>query len=454
MTTSLSSALAAERLDVEADALAIARRLSAAGLPQVALLHAAEPKGAGTSSFVTAAPDRFSGALDPLDDDEGSRPPAGEPHGGVPRWIGVIPYECRRGLERRSWCAPDHRPAPLIVQPQWWRYPAVVQIDHPQGSVAVVGEDPVARARLSDALAGQPPAPGPVTLVLGRQPPQDDHLARVARARELILDGDLYQVSLARRLNVTLATGSVLDLYARMLAVAPSAFGAVLGLADDTHVVSTSPELLLRAEVRPGSAGTHPPFEALATEPIKGTRPRGADAVQDRRLAAELDADPKERAELAMILDVERNDLGSVCEVGSVQVAWPPQVVTHRTIHHRKARVVGRSRSDASRGEVLAAMVPSGSVTGAPKVRAMEVIRQLESHRRGLYTGGLGFVAQDGSVTLSMAIRTLVLRGGQGHYWTGGGIVADSDPQRELQETEWKALQLLACAEGGQPGRA
>ncbi|MBW2457884.1 MAG: anthranilate synthase component I family protein [Deltaproteobacteria bacterium] len=447
MTTSLSSALQAQRLALEPDPLAIARRLTAAGLPHVALLHAAEPTGVGPCSFVAAAPDRASCAVDPLDDDEGQRLPAGEPLCGVPRWIGVIPYECRRGLERASWCAPDHRPAPLIRQPQWWRYPAVVQIDHERGTVAVVGEDPARRARLSDALASEPPAPAPVALVLGRQPPDGDHLARVARARELILAGDLYQVSLARRLDVTLATGSPLELYGRMLAVAPSAYGAMLSLADDTYVVSTSPELLLRAVVEPGSARSQPPFGALATEPIKGTRPRGTDAAQDRQLACELDADPKERAELAMIIDVERNDLGSVCEVGSVQVASPPRVVTHRTIHHRKARVVGRSRGDASRGEVLAAMVPSGSVTGAPKVRAMEVIRQLEEHRRGLYTGGLGFVAHDGSVTLTMAIRTLVLHGEQGHYWTGGGIVADSDPEMELQETGWKALQLLSCAD-------
>jgi len=191
-----------------------------------------------------------------------------------------------------------------------------------------------------------------------------------------------------------------------------------------------------------------PRFSALATEPIKGTRPRGGDADQDEALARELDADPKERAELAMIIDVERNDLGSVCQVGSVDLAVPPQVVTHRTIHHRKARVVGRARSDVSRTQVLEAMVPSGSVTGAPKVRAMEVIRQLEDQRRGLYTGGLGFVAHDGSVTLTMAIRTLVLRGDRGYYWTGGGIVADSDPVVERQETAWKALQVLSCARG------
>ncbi|RLB49211.1 MAG: aminodeoxychorismate synthase, component I [Deltaproteobacteria bacterium] len=447
MTTSLSSALQALVVQLEPEPLTIARRLAAAGLPQLAMLHAGEPGGVGPCSFVTAAPDRTSLAIDPLDDDDGIRPPPDHPLAQVPRWIGVIPFESRRGLERSSWCEPDRRPDPLICRPHWCRYRAVVQIDHQRGTVQVIGDDEACRARLVAALGVVPADPPQVVLALGPEPPDADHIARVARARELILAGDLYQVSLARRLTVTLRRGSALDLYDRMLAVAPSAYGAVLSLAGETQVVSTSPELLLRGEVQRAVAGPLPSFTTLATEPIKGTRPRGSDRVTDQALAAQLDADPKERAELAMIVDVERNDLGRVCEAGSVQVAEPPKVVTHRTLHHRKAQVVGRARGDVTRTQVLEAMVPSGSVTGAPKVRAMEVIRELEEHRRGLYTGGLGFVAHDGSITLAMAIRCVVLRGAEGHYWTGGGIVADSDPEMELRETGWKALQLLACAD-------
>jgi anthranilate/para-aminobenzoate synthase component I len=186
----------------------------------------------------------------------------------------------------------------------------------------------------------------------------------------------------------------------------------------------------------------------LFTAPIKGTRPRGKDAFEDRALVQELDQDPKERAELTMIIDVERHDLGRVSQVGSVRVLAGPEIVTHRTVHHRLALLAGRARADASREEVLASMLPSGSVTGAPKVRAMEVIARLEASRRGLYTGGIGFVAHDGGVTLSMAIRTAVLRGSEGEYWTGGGIVADSDPAREVEETRWKAVQLLRAAGG------
>ena len=162
----------------------------------------------------------------------------------------------------------------------------------------------------------------------------------------------------------------------------------------------------------------------------------------------ELDQDPKELAELTMIVDVERNDLGRVAIPGSVRVTSPPRVVTHRTVHHRVACVAARARPDVSRDDVLRALLPSGSVTGAPKVRAMEVIAALEPRRRGLYTGAIGHVAHDGSLTLSMAIRTAVLRGDEGEYWTGGGIVADSDPEREVEETRWKALQLQRASEG------
>src|SRR6185437_4094409 len=217
---------------------------------------------------------------------------------------------------------------------------------------------------------------------------------------------------------------------------------ACLDLGGGLAVASTTPELLLRASPGPRPAT----FGTLFTAPIKGTRPRGGDAPGDAALARALDDDPKERAELTMIVDVERNDLGRVAEVGSVRVLWGPKVVTHRTVHHRLALIAARARAGTSREEVLAAMLPSGSVTGAPKVRAMDVIAALEPARRGLYTGGIGFVAHDGGVTLSMAIRTSVLEGSEGEYWTGGGIVADSDPAREVEETRWKALQLLGAA--------
>jgi anthranilate/para-aminobenzoate synthase component I len=317
-------------------------------------------------------------------------------------------------------------------------------IDHDSGQVVVAGEGQSA-AQLARAAASGAAAPER-RLALKVQPsdPPEAHRAAVVRARELIVAGDLYQVNLARRFEVEIAGGDApLEVLAALSRRAPADYAALVDLDDGVKLLSTSPELLLRAEIDPAGR-----FGRLVTEPIKGTRPRGDDAASDAALARELDADEKERAELAMIIDVERNDLSRLCQVGSVRIAAPPMVVTHRTLHHRRARVSGLARADASRREILEAMVPSGSVTGAPKVRAMEVIGELERHRRGLYTGGYGYVAHDGSMTLAMAIRTLALAGRCGHYFAGGGIVADSDPDAEVRETGWKALQLSSSLSG------
>jgi anthranilate/para-aminobenzoate synthase component I len=186
----------------------------------------------------------------------------------------------------------------------------------------------------------------------------------------------------------------------------------------------------------------------LVTKPIKGTRPRGADAPEDRRLAVELSRDPKEVAELTMVVDVERNDFGRVAETGSVRVRGEPIVETYGSVHHRIATIVARMREGVSRQELLESALPSGSVTGAPKVRAMEVIAELESARRGAYTGGLGYLSHDGAMRLAMAIRTLTVASGVGHYFAGGGIVADSSAEREVLETRWKASQMTRLLQG------
>jgi anthranilate/para-aminobenzoate synthase component I len=445
----IGARLRARWLDVAPDPLAIAWRLREAGLTDLALVHS----GLGDEVvYVAALPDRSSHSLDPLIDDD--PPPEAGDFGAVPRWVGIVPYEARRTLERPRWSPPDHRPVPHLVEPLWRRYPAVVRIARRSGEVLVVGDRPAAIAELARALGSvalsraAPSSLGPRGCALGIAPDDDggEHVARVARARELILAGDLYQVNLARRIGVTFE-GDVLTLYQRLCQAAPSRYAALMDVAG-IHVVATSPELLLRAApMRQGAPdGAWPRFAELVTEPIKGTRPRGADARADAALVRALEADAKERAELAMIIDVERNDLGKVCRVGSVRLVAGPEVVTHRTVHHRRARLVGLARADVSRAEVIEAMVPSGSVTGAPKVRAMEVIRSLETHRRGLYTGGYGYVSHDGGLLLAMAIRTLTLRAGHGHYFTGGGIVARSDPRAEWRETGWKALQLVAAS--------
>jgi anthranilate/para-aminobenzoate synthase component I len=439
--------LVVERVAVSPDPMRLARRLVVAGLPEVALLHAAattprRKAGWGRASWLVGGPDNESHAIDPLEDDDEA--PRSGPLAASPRWLGVIPYEARRdALERPDWRPEERRAAPHCERPVWRRYPAAVHIEPGRPDVRVVGVDVAAVKRLAKALqVSDPPAEPPVALTVRAPESAERHRARIERARELILDGHLYQVNLARRLDLTAPGADPWGIYAALHARAPAAFGAVLPLENGWWALSTSPELVLEAIPVPTVAGAWPGWSRLSTEPIKGTRPRGANPDEDAALVAELESDPKERAELAMIVDVERNDLSSVCRVGTVRVSQSPAVVTHPTVHHRVARVVGEGRADVSRRQILEAMLPSGSVTGAPKQRAMEVIAELESERRGLYTGALGYLSHDGGARLAMAIRCAVVKDGRGHYWTGGGIVAGSDPDREVEETRWKARQI------------
>jgi anthranilate/para-aminobenzoate synthase component I len=365
-----------------------------------------------------------SGSLDP---DPGLVPqPSTRDLASVPRWIGVVPYEARRGLERESH---DPRPAPPLIGPVWQRYAAVVEI---AARVRVVGEDPERVDELAARLARPvPTAPEAELRPRGTPEPDRIHAERVRAALEHIAKGDVYVVNLARLFQFH-ATGDPLSLLTRLLRRAPAPFAAALSLPK-SDVISTSPELLLRT-FADGRA---------TTRPIKGTRPRGSDSRSDARLVSELEHDEKERAELAMVVDVERNDLGRVARVGSVRQLGEPRVTTHATVHHRSVELTAHVRPDVSRTALLEAMLPSGSVTGAPKIRAMELIATLEAERRGLYTGAIGLLRHDGTLELSMAIRTLTLTEGVGRYFAGGGIVADSDPDREVEETRWKAIQVL-----------
>ncbi|MET0591583.1 MAG: anthranilate synthase component I family protein [Polyangiaceae bacterium] len=420
-------------VDAPPDPVAIAQRF--AGRAGFAFLHGASDGEYGQRSFIAVDPIESSSAMLPGQPGERGGAP-GDTRGDVPRWIGVIPYECGRSLERLAWTrTPDEREAPHFMAPVWNRYGAVIDVDPVRGVVRVVGDDARKVAELASELRAGPVvrrARAPVRLeVLPNDDPPEAHLERIRRAKELIAAGDLYQVNLARRERLR-AVGAPLDLYLAIAEQAPSAFGACLALGGAV-VCASSPELFLDVDVVAGRA---------RTAPIKGTRPRGTDAASDAQLAAELDQSDKERAELTMILDVERNDLGRVCAPGTVRLQVPPRVDPHPTIHHRAAVLGGILRSGVTSHEVLEAMFPSGSVTGAPKVRAMEVIADLEPVRRGLYTGAFGYVTNDGSLRLAMAIRVLTIKGGEAHYYAGGGIVADSDPAAELAETRWKAAQI------------
>ncbi|MBN1612734.1 MAG: anthranilate synthase component I family protein [Polyangiaceae bacterium] len=410
-----------ELADLPADPIALARSLS--DRPGVcAIWGAAE----GDVCYIGCEPVETSVELCP------QSTPFGEDESefaGVPRWVGVLPYEAARQAERTAFSPrPDPRTAPHLSRPCWVRYGAMARVSR---EVTIVGDDARAGRELARLLRRRVSGRAGCSLALAEPPePEQRHIDRIRAALELIGQGELYQVNLARRYRLQVR-GSGVDLLQAMRQRAPSPYCLALDLPDAT-VVSTSPELFLRLDAD----------GVVTTSPIKGTRPRGATVAEDRSFMAALDADPKERAELAMVIDVERNDLGRIAVTGSVELIGRPRVITRGTVHHREATLRARLRPELGQADLVRAMLPSGSVTGAPKVRAMEVIAALEAERRGLYTGALGTVLGDGSLRLSMAIRTLTVCDGEGHYFAGGGIVADSDPVREVEETRWKALQL------------
>jgi len=249
--------------------------------------------------------------------------------------------------------------------------------------------------------------------------------------------GECYQANLSRRLVVERA-GSPLECAIRLRRTHPARYGAALHLGDGGQVISNSPELLLRVE--DGQA---------ETRPVKGTRPRGKSDKLDRELARQLMDDPKERAELTMIVDMARNDLSRVCTPGSV-VASPRVLASLPTLFHAEQSVQGQLSPGKDAVSALEATFPGASITGAPKVAAMEIIHALEPVPRGVYTGCIGFFADGGSAQWNVAIRTATfLPSGHGehsaHVQVGAGIVADSDPRMELDETDWKARAWLAA---------
>ena len=260
-----------------------------------------------------------------------------------------------------------------------------------------------------------------------------DYLSTVQRAKAYIAAGDIYQVNLSQRLSIS-SDLSPAELYTRLRQLSPVPYGAYLH-CDDFQVLSASPERFLHFS---------PINRIVETRPIKGTRPRGLTPELDRKLAAELLHSEKDLAELLMIVDLERNDLGRVCEIASIHVPERVTLESYSSIHHLVATVRGTLRTDADRIDLLKSCFPGGSITGVPKIRAMELIDQLEPTDRGVYTGAIGYFGFDGTMDLNIAIRTCILKNGRAYFHVGGGIVADSEPEAEYQETLYKASSWLA----------
>jgi para-aminobenzoate synthetase component 1 len=260
---------------------------------------------------------------------------------------------------------------------------------------------------------------------------EEDYLVALDRIKGYIAAGDIYQANLTQRFTRPFGDDPA-GLYLRLREVNAAPFAAYLGFSD-VSVMSASPERFLSYDAR---------SRRVETRPIKGTRPRSPDPNEDDRRAKELLHSEKDRAENLMIVDVHRNDLGRVCEIGSVTVPTLWGLESYATVHHLVSVVQGRLALSHTPMDLIRAAFPAGSITGAPKLRAMQIIEELEPVRRGIYTGSIGYIGWDGSMDLSVAIRTLVAQDGRVHYGVGGGIVADSDPQMEYQETLDKAKGL------------
>ncbi len=244
----------------------------------------------------------------------------------------------------------------------------------------------------------------------------------VRRAKEYIVDGDVMQVVLSQRLSIPYQA-SPLDLYRGLRRLNPSPYMYYLNL-DDFHIVGSSPEILVRLE-----------GDLVTVRPIAGTRPRGADETEDLRLEQELLADPKELAEHLMLIDLGRNDVGRVARTGSVRLTERMIIERYSHVMHIVSNVTGRLRPGLNALDVLRATFPAGTVSGAPKVRAMEIIDELEPLKRGVYAGAVGYLGWNGNMDTAIAIRTAVIRDGRLHIQVGAGIVADSDPAKEWDET-------------------
>ena len=256
----------------------------------------------------------------------------------------------------------------------------------------------------------------------------------VLRIKEWIAAGHIYQANLSQAFAAEV-TGELFALYEALREASPAPMAAYLKL-DDREILSSSPETFLKISGR-----------GIETRPIKGTRPRFADPDEDRRSAYELQTSAKEISELVMITDLLRNDLGQVCEFGSVEVTEMLQLETLAQVHHLVSTVTGSLRPEIDTLAALAACFPGGSITGAPKKRAMEIIRELEQAPRGVYCGAIGWLGYNGESSFSIAIRTLVRSGDRLVYQVGAGIVADSDPGKEYEETLHKAAGIRLAIE-------
>lgn len=347
-------------------------------------------------------------------------------------WFLYLGYELAQQIETGLQLAPD----PILPAAFAVRCPTALIYDHDSTQCHLVSETPDcanAPQLLADiaALDRDVDIATPTILSVEEQNPADFTEA-VVQAKEYIAAGDIYQANLSREWLAEVSDElDASDIYEALCSSNPGPF-AGMARWQDIEIISSSPERLL--EVRNGVA---------STRPIAGTRPRSADLDADDDLSAELFAHPKERAEHIMLIDLERNDLGRVCKAGTVEVNEMMVLESYAHVHHIVSNVQGHLSDGITPGQAIAAVFPGGTITGCPKVRCMQIISELEQGPRGAYTGSFGYLNRDGSLDLNILIRTIVKQGRRVTFRAGSGIVADSDPDGELEETRAKAKGML-----------
>ena len=409
------------------------------GLPYLLFLDSSAQGALSRYSFLAADPvavARTPEAARELLRGEQPSPLAGLPpfQGGIAGYIG---YDWGAERERVTRPPPD-RVTPQIPDVALAYYDWVIAWDHLEGKAWLIsaGRAAARTSAVRERLLG-PPAPSGNRLAPAPGPPQSNFSRAeferaVTRIREYIAAGDVYQVNLSQRFHAPFA-GSPLELYRRLRARNPAPFGAHLEFGD-ARVASISPERFVRLDAATRTA---------EARPIKGTRPRGTTPARDRALGRELGESEKDRAENVMIVDLLRNDLGKVCRPGSVHVPSLFALESHPTVHHLVSTVTGELADGADAFDLLLAAFPGGSVTGAPKIRAMQIIAELERAPRAVYCGAIGYVSATGGMDFNIPIRTIVLQGGNATFHAGAGIVWDSEPAAEYEETLAKARAMI-----------
>ena len=358
-------------------------------------------------------------------------------------WFVYLSYEIANEIEPALELPEDSSGLPVALAT---RFTTAVVIDHQSANAYLVSEPGVNQQELLNELQGDIKSSRPVVEksvdVRFDEEPSEIHLQNLEKIHHYIREGDIFQANLSRLWNVSLAddlTDS--ELFLQLKLNNPSPFACVSTLPGGS-IVSSSPERLVSIH-----------GQRVDTRPIAGTRPRAADEDTDQLLSDELISHPKERAEHIMLLDLERNDLGRVCQPGSIKVDELMTIESYQHVHHIVSNVTGLKRDHVMPVDVIKAVFPGGTITGCPKVRCMEILAELEQTGRGAYTGSIGYINRNGDMDFNILIRTLVKTGNNIRFRAGGGIVFDSEPEHELAETRAKAKGLINALTRSEKGK-